>query len=74
MTTPGGADEELEATGATDWLPSITDVIRDQGAQSLELAVWGGEACDGSPLPTRACVRSRACHPCSPGAGAKHAS
>jgi len=42
-----GAHEELEATGATGWLPSITDVIKEKGAQSLEPALWGGEACDG---------------------------
>jgi hypothetical protein len=46
--TADGAAEELDASGATGWLPSITDVIQSKGAHSLQLAVWGGEACDGS--------------------------
>ena len=31
----------------TGWLPSITDVIKNKGIQSLELAEWGGKACAG---------------------------
>ena len=45
----GGNEEELDASGATGWLPSIIDVIKSKGAQSLKLANWNGEACDDAP-------------------------